>query len=243
MGIQTESLTNRPANPLLDPAADSLLVYYQSFDDGADGWKKEQAAVDVCEQLSPLLLSTAIRLVRRRTCLRGNAAVQAAEDVSQLVLSNLLTRVQKGSTKRRYDPAKRDLAAYVWVLVDRAIISGICRRRLPASFSSLELPAGELVCNRNGSPAEVLEFRDQSMELRLAIQLLPDLTRIVMSRVYLEGEGKKKVAQSLKRSPSFITREIARGLALMKRILRHLRQTGKRPRRSSGGFPSCGLEA
>jgi len=52
------------------------------------------------------------------------------------------------------------LAAYVWVLVDRAIISGICRRRLPASFSSLELPAGELVCNRNGSPAEVLEFRD-----------------------------------------------------------------------------------
>jgi len=81
------------------------------------------------------------------------------------------------------------------------------------------------------------------MELRLAIQLLPDLTRIVMSRVYLEGEGKKKVAQSLKRSPSFVTREIARGLALMKRILRHLRQTGKRPRRSSGGFPSCGLEA
>lgn len=203
----------------------------------------DQAAASVCDHLHPVVLTAALRLIRRRTGLRGNAAVQAAEEVSQLVLSNLLTRVKAGSPVRRFDPAKSDLGAFVWVLVDRAIISEICRRRLPLSFSSLDLPAGELVCIRGVSPAEAMEYQDQAEELRLAVHLLPDVTRQVMGRVFLEGEGKKKVAQSLKRSPSLVTREIAKGLTLLKAILWQLRQTGKWPQGISAEVRECRLDA
>ncbi len=232
MAMQTGTKAGRHTKARLESAgnthaAELLLGYYRSIDLGSVQWVLDQAAVLVCEHLHPLILDSARKLVVRRTGLRGRAALQAAEDVSCLVLSNLLTRIQPGSPLRRFDPAKRELKVFLWVLVDRAIISDICRRRLPVSFSTIQLADGQLICNRTGSPGEDSEYRDQTEEVRLAVQLLPVVTRQVMERVYLEGEGKKKVAQSMDRSPSFVTREIAKGLTLLKRTLVHLRLTGK----------------
>ncbi|MFM8931155.1 MAG: hypothetical protein ACKOS8_04660, partial [Gemmataceae bacterium] len=123
MGIQTRKTAGPQTKAQGDPgstsaAAESLLGYYRVLDVGATRWVMDQAAASVCDHLHPVVLTAALRLIRRRTGLRGNAAVQAAEEVSQLVLSNLLTRVKAGSPVRRFDPAKSDLGAFVWVLVD-----------------------------------------------------------------------------------------------------------------------------
>jgi RNA polymerase sigma factor (sigma-70 family) len=226
-----------------NPATASLLRYYTALDLGATRFVMNHAAQDVYDHLHSVVEAAAKRLVPRRTGLRGKASVHAVEEITQGVLANLLSKVKPGSSSRRFDPSKRDLGAFVWVLVDRAVISGICRRRIPACFTTLDLKDGLLACHRVGNPGDQLEILEQAAELRQALDLLPGSTGQVMQGVYLRGEGKKKVAQAMGRSPSFVTREIAKGIMMLQAIYRHVQKFGAWPDAFSSQTRSSDLDA
>lgn len=238
-GIKKASFSQRDWST----ATASLLRYYMALDLGATRLVMNHAAQDVYDHLYSVVEAAAKRLVPRRTGLRGKTSVHAVEEITQGVLANLLSKVKPDSCSRRFDPSKRDLGAFVWVLVDRAIISGICRRRIPTCFTTLDLEDGLLACHRVGKPGEHLEILEQTGELCQALDLLPGLTAQVMQRVYLRGEGKKKVAQALGRSPSFVTREIAKGILMLRALYRHVEKFGAWPESFSYQSRPADLEA
>ena len=210
-------------------ASEALARYYKALDLGTYELVKGFAAQEVYDYLKPIVEASAKRLVPRRTGLRGGASWHAVEDISQEVISALLTKVVAGSAKRRFDPSKRDLGAFIWVVVDRAIISGICRKKIPTCFSTFEIAESLVQCHRSPDLVEQLDSQKQKADLLQAFEILPEITRLVITRVFLEGEGKKKIAHSMGRTAPFVTREIAKGIMMLKAIYQHRAKAGSWP--------------
>lgn len=203
----------------LENAEAALQAYYQAVDVGAKREEINATAEEVCQAVGPMLLAIARRVVPRRTGLRGTQSWHVIEEVQEAVLVSLLTRVRPGSTKWRFNPSKRDFAVFAWVLVDRAVISGYCRRRVPCSFTQVDFRESLVACHRQPVVLDELVLQEKLAETREAVDRLDDPTREVVRRVCLEGEGKKLVATSLGRSPAFVTRELARGMSRLARCL------------------------
>lgn len=194
----------------------ALENYYCVIDAPKSVVDSEAAASEVYHQLLPMAARAAVRILPRRTGRSRNEVDHLIEEMAHQVVAGLITKPCAGSAENRFDGSCGRLESFVWVLMDRAVISIICRKKVVASFTRMDLDPTTIPGRDEGYGQldGLIELEDRAL-LRDLMARLPNPVREVMESVFLRGEGKFKVAQRMGRKASFVTRMIDRGRDLL----------------------------
>lgn len=145
-------------------------------------------------------------LVFRNAC-QVLGSVSEAEDATQ----EIFVRIWR--TSDRFDPTRAKLVTWVMLLTRRMLIDRLRRRMVRPTGVPLEehhVDQGASVVHQDS------EVREGSAAVRRRMAELPELQRVVIERVYLQGYSLREVAEQRDMPVGTIKSALSRGLARMR---------------------------